>query len=160
MTNEEIFTATALTSWNQWMGRADKFVDSLPDEKFFLEVAPGKNRVIYIVGHLIAVNDAMIPQLRLGEASHPELRETFITQPDRAVADLPAPAELRRIWKDVHTRLDRSFKELTPAQWLERHSSVSEEDFAKEPHRNRLAIVVSRTAHVGYHAGQLLLLPK
>ena len=46
---------------------------------------------------------------------------------------------------------------MTAAQWLERHSSVSEEDFAKEPLRNRLAMMLSRTNHVSMHVGQALL---
>ena len=37
------------------------------------------------------------------------------------------------------------------------HSAVSEEDFVKEPLRNRLAVLASRTNHVSYHGGQLVL---
>jgi hypothetical protein len=160
VTQEETFVKTALIAWNQWMGRATKFIEALPDEKFEQEIAPGKNRVIYVVGHLASVNDSMLPQLRLGEVTYPELREPFVVQPDRSVAKLPSPQELKQIWPDINTRLNAAFEPLTPSQWLERHSSVSEDDFAKEPHRNRLALLLSRTTHIGYHAGQLLLLPK
>jgi hypothetical protein len=102
----------------------------------------------------------MIPQLRLGDAAYPELREIFVAKADRAVEELLPAAELRQYWKDVNARLDGLFHQLTPAQWLERHSTVSEEDFAKEPHRNRLAILLSRTGHASYHLGQLMFLPK
>jgi hypothetical protein len=34
---------------------------------------------------------------------------------------------------------------------------VSEEDFAKDPTRNRLAVVLSRTVHVSFHTGQAVL---
>jgi hypothetical protein len=37
---------------------------------------------------------------------------------------------------------------------------VTEEDFANEPHRNRLAILLSRTSHASYHLGQLMFLKK
>jgi hypothetical protein len=102
----------------------------------------------------------MIPQLRLGEAAYPELREPFVTQPDRTVQALPSAADLRAKWTELSLRLDALFAELTPAQWLERHATVSEEDFALEPHRNRLAILSSRAGHLAYHLGQLLLMPK
>jgi hypothetical protein len=159
-TPEAIFVATAVKAWEVWITRASKFFDSHSDEGLQQEIAPGKNRAIYLLGHLIAVNDSMVPQLRLGEASYPALKEPFITKPDRSVADLPGVTELRAQWADVHKRLDSLFAELTPAQWLERHATVTEEDFAREPHRNRLAILSSRTSHVAYHLGQLLLMPK
>ena len=160
VSNEELFVTTALKSWEQWIGRADKLFDSLTDDEMLAEIGPGKNRPIYLLGHLIAVNDSMIPQLRLGEATHADLRETFVIQPDRAVADLPSTQVLRQNWKDLNIQLNTLFAQLTPAQWLERHATVSEEDFAKEPHRNRLAILFSRTNHVSYHLGQLLLRTK
>jgi len=34
---------------------------------------------------------------------------------------------------------------------------VSEEDFAKEPHRNRFTMLLGRTAHLGFHLGQAVL---
>jgi DinB superfamily len=158
--NEQIFVTTAIKAWDVWIARIGKFFDSLTDEQIQAEIAPGKNRPIYLLGHLIAVHDSMIPQLRLGEAAYPELREIFIVKADRAVEELPPTAELRQIWKDLNARLAELFQQLTPAQWLERHSTISEEDFAKEPHRNRLAILLSRTSHASYHLGQLMFLPK
>jgi hypothetical protein len=159
-TPEAIFVTTSLKAWDVWISRATKFFDSRSDEYLLQEIAPGKNRAVYILGHLIAVNDGMLPQLRLGDALYPELKELFITRPDRAVAEYPSIAELRTQWADLHKKLNSLFAELTPAQWLERHSTVSEEDFALEPYRNRLAILSSRTSHVAYHLGQLLLMPK
>ena len=84
----------------------------------------------------------------------------FIDSADKAVADPIPVAELRQAWKFVHETLSAHFEQLSPAEWLERHSTVSEEDFAKEPHRNRLAILMSRTGHVSYHLGQLMLRSK
>lgn len=158
--NEQIFVTTALKSWDVWLGRANKLFDSLSDEELQAEIAPGKNRAVYLLGHLTAVNDAMIPALRLGDATCTSYWEPFVTKADRAVSDLPPVAELRQSWKDVNAKLGAHFLTLSPAQWLERHSTVSEEDFAREPHRNRLAILLSRTGHLSYHVGQLLLIPR
>jgi hypothetical protein len=41
--------------------------------------------------------------------------------------------------------------------WARRHSSVSEEDFAKDPSRNRFAVLLGRTNHLSYHLGQAVL---
>jgi hypothetical protein len=38
-----------------------------------------------------------------------------------------------------------------------RPAAVSDEDFAKDPTRNRLAIVMNRTSHASYHSGQAIL---
>ena len=43
------------------------------------------------------------------------------------------------------------------SDWVQRHSAVSEEDFAKDPSRNRFAILLSRTNHLSYHLGQAVL---
>jgi DinB superfamily len=158
--NEQVFVTVALTAWRQWIGRSSKLFASLSDEEMLTEIAPGKNRPVYLLGHLIAVNDSMIPQLRLGEASYIHFKEPFITNPDRAVADLPSTQELRQNWSDLNIRLNSLFEQLSPSQWLERHATVSEQDFTKEPHRNRLAILLSRTNHLSYHLGQLMLLAK
>ena len=52
------------------------------------------------------------------------------------------------------------FDRFTPAEWTERHTSVSEADFAANPLRNRLAVLLSRTGHVAYPLGQCVLAPK
>ena len=51
-------------------------------------------------------------------------------------------------------------EKLSPEEWLERHDSVSAEDFAKEPQRNRLAMLLSRTTHAAMHEGQMRLAVK
>ncbi len=159
---EALLITTAIKAWDGWLGRATKLFDSLSDEQLRTEIFPGKNRPIYLLGHLIAVNDAMFSQLRLGEANFPAYVDQFVKNPDHTVPDseLPSVATLRQDWKTVHAQLAARFAELTPAQWLERHATVSEEDFAKEPHRNRLAILLSRTSHIAYHLGQLVLRAK
>jgi len=35
--------------------------------------------------------------------------------------------------------------------------AISEEDYAKNPARNRLAVLLNRTTHTSYHLGQALL---
>ncbi|HEV8592417.1 MAG TPA: hypothetical protein VGQ55_09970, partial [Pyrinomonadaceae bacterium] len=69
-------------------------------------------------------------------------------------------AEVRKAWKRVNEIAEKKFSEIGPDEWLDRHTAVSAEDFVKEPHRNRLNVIVSRTNHQSYHLGQLLFLTK
>ena len=158
--SEQALVVSAVNSWKTSIERADKIFSPLDNEQLQKEVAPGKNRLIYLLGHLTAVHDRMLPLLGLGERLHPELDPLFITSPDRAVAELPAAGDLKKSWSDVNGKLLAGFANLSPAQWLEKHSSVSEEDFAKDPSRNRFAILLSRTSHIAFHVGQTALIPK
>jgi DinB family protein len=158
--SEQALVTAALSSWKTNIDRADRLFSPLNEEQLQIEVAPGKNRLIYLWGHLTAVHDRMLPLLGLGERLYPELDPLFITSPDKTVAKLPAAEEIKMSWNDVNNKLSAGFASLSPAQWLEKHSSVSEEDFAKDPSRNRFAILLSRTAHIAFHVGQTALIPK
>lgn len=158
MEHDQLFIKMAIDSWNAQVTATSKLLDQLTDEQLLEQVSPGKNRGIYLLGHLVAVHDRMLPLLRFEEAAHPELTPVFIEAPDKTVADLPPLSQLREQWKAVNEKLQNHFNSLSPADWLTRHASVSEEDFAKEPHRNRLNVLLSRTNHVANHRGQLAML--
>ncbi|HTQ79975.1 MAG TPA: DinB family protein [Thermoanaerobaculia bacterium] len=157
MTHEELFSQNAVNAWKQAIDRLDQMFAALSDAELQTEVAPGRNRVYYLLGHLTAVHDRLFPLLGLGERLHPELDEDFLTNPDRTSPDRRSAEELRHAWSEVNEKLTAAFAQIPPAQWLNRHEAVSEEDFAKEPLRNRLAVVLSRTLHAGFHAGQIAL---
>jgi hypothetical protein len=157
MTNEELLANAALKSWNQVLGRFDKDLAALPDSDFQKRVAPGRNRLYYLLGHLTAVHDRLLPMLGIGERLHPELDEAFITNPDGALGDPVSAADLRKTWTEINTRLTNAFDRFSPQDWLKKHSAVSDEDFAADPTRNRLAVVLSRTNHLSFHTGQLVL---
>jgi hypothetical protein len=157
MTTEELFTKTAIGSWTLASERLDKMFSSLSDEDLQTRVAPERNRVFYLLGHLTAVHDRLFPLLGLGERLHPELDDVFLTSPDGKAPDRVSAAELRRAWSEVQERLTAAIVALPPEAWLQRHEAVSAEDFVKEPLRNRLAVLLSRTNHAAFHAGQIIL---
>jgi uncharacterized damage-inducible protein DinB len=158
MTTEAMLANTAVNAWKLVTGRLDAALAPLNDEQLQRQVAPGKNRLLYLVGHLTAVHDRMFATLGLGERLHPELDEIYITNPDRALPDPVSAADLKRAWSEVNSKLTAAFEKLTPQQWLEKHTAVSDEDFAKDPTRNRLAVLMSRTSHVAFHTGQAALI--
>jgi uncharacterized damage-inducible protein DinB len=157
MTREEILGVTVLNSWGLAINRFGKTLSELSDEQLQQQVAPGRNRVFYLLGHLTATHDRMFPLLGIGERLHPELDDAYITNADKLIADPLPAAEVRRAWAEVNDKLTRAFEGFTLEDWLQKHTAVSDEDFAKDPGRNRLAVVLSRTNHASYHLGQAAL---
>ena len=157
MTTETSLTDSALRAWKFNIDRAGKFFGALSEEQLLQEVAPGKNRLIYLWGHLTAVNDALFPLLGLGERLHPELASMFISNPDRSPQKTLSGKELKRIWEEINESLWTGFSMLSASEWLHKHSAVSDEDFVREPHRNRFTILLGRTGHLAYHFGQAIL---
>ena len=160
MTDEELYLAVALNGWMGNIERADKMFSGLNDQEVLKEIAPGKNRLIYLWGHLTAVHDKMLPLLGIGQRLHPEFDIAFISNPDKTQAGIPSVESVRKAWREVNDSLSEGFASFSAADWLKKHGAVLEEDFAKEPLRNRLAILLSRTNHLSYHLGQAALRAK
>ena len=154
---EELLVAGAVGSWKTIVGRLSRIFESADEEKLQRQVAPGKNRVVYLLGHLIVAHDRMFLLMNLGPRLCPHLDDAYFDNPDRSRPDPAAPDELRAAWIEVNSKLTSVFESLTAAQWLEKHSEVSPGEFAKDPARNRLAILLSRTNHAAFHTGQIIL---
>jgi len=129
---EALYTNTALRAWKLVIAQLDQMFSSMSDDELQREVAPGRNRVFYLMGHLTAVHD-------------------------RVTSDRVAPEAVRRAWSEVNARLTAAMAALPPEEWLKKHNAVSDEDFAKAPLRNRLSVLQTRTTHAGFHAGQIRL---
>lgn len=158
MTTNNILVKIIFDRWNASVKNCDDLLNALSDEQLQKEIAPGKNRGIYLLGHLIAVHDDMLRLLDMGDKKYNELATLFIDSPDKAISEIPSTQELRSIWNEQKEDLKKLFENLQPDNWFEKHTAVSPEDFAKEPHRNKLNIILTRTTHLSYHTGQLILL--
>ncbi len=158
--NNQLLVKMVLDSWNAKLKETEALLVALTDEQLMNEVAPGRNRGIYLLGHLAAVNDKMMPLLNMGQQMHPELNDTFLKEADKTVAEIPSVNELREHWKNINSILAELFNQQQADDWFQKHTSVSAEDFAKEPHRNKLNVIISRTNHLAYHNGQMALLKK
>ena len=157
MISEASFIDVALRNWKNNVERAGTFFGALSQEELQREIAPGKNRLIYLWGHLAAVNDRMVAILGLGERLHPELDPIFVSNPDKTIDLTLSPEKLKHIWDEVHERLWIGICNLSSSEWLEKHTAVSNADFIREPHRNRFVVLLGRTAHLAYHFGQAVL---
>ena len=157
MAANQLVVKMVFDRWNSLTSICDTKLNSISDEQLLKEIVPGKNRGIYILGHLIAVHDGMLPILDLGEQEYSELFEIFVKSPDKSVEKIPSVHELRHVWKLQMDSLPPRLGSLSVDEWFEKHNSVSPEDFEREPHRNKLNVLLTRTTHLSYHAGQLAL---
>lgn len=158
MKNQQFFVKMVLDNWQGQLNAMDKLLVRLSDGQLMNAIAPGRNRGIYLLGHLVAVHDLMLPLLRFEDVVYPDLQPVFVDAPDRAFETMHPVEMLRKQWSAVNERLLTHFNSLPTADWFIRHANVSEEDFAKEPKRNRLNVIIGRTSHLTYHRGQLILL--
>jgi uncharacterized damage-inducible protein DinB len=153
----ELFVTTAVASWKQTINRLDERLVPLNDEQLQKQVAPNKNRLFYLLGHLTAVHDRMLPLLGIGDRLHPELDDAYITNPDQTISDPLSAADLKMAWSQVNAAVTSAVEKFSADDWLKKHTAVSDEDFAQNPTRNRLAVFLSRTNHASFHTGQMAL---
>lgn len=157
MTSDQQFIDSALRAWKSSVERAEKFFNALSADELQQEVAPERNRLIYLWGHLAAANDALFPLLGVGSRLHPELDAIFLANPDRSATLLPSTTDIKRAWDAIHDALWSAFSKLSASDWLAKHTAVSDEEFVREPHRNRYTVLLSRTSHIAFHYGQMIL---
>jgi hypothetical protein len=160
MMTKEIMVKMVLDAWYAKVKESDEIFDKLTDAQLQTEVAPGRNRGIYLLGHLAATHDALLPLLGFGDRSYSQLDEIYIMHPDRSVTEVNSAQELRAYWKSINETLADHFSKQSPDVWFEKHNAVSEQDFTKQPHRNKLNVIITRTTHLSYHNGQLIFLVK
>ena len=78
MNSTQLIIKMVFDRWNASIKSCDTLLNTLSDEQLQKEIAPNKNRGIYLLGHLIAVHDDMLPILNLGEKEHAGLFEIFV----------------------------------------------------------------------------------
>ena len=157
-TQNNLLVKMILMAWDAQNNYLNNLISSLTDEQLKKEIAPGKNTGVYLLGHLIAVSDALLPLLGFSDRLFPEMEEVFIKNPDKANQPFPSVAELKQRLVAVNTKLNGYFESTGIDGWLSRHTAVSSDDFVKEPHRNKLNVVINRTGHMAYHIGQMRLI--
>lgn len=160
ISEKELFIKMVISNWDLQVGRMNSVLAKLSDEQLSAPTAPGRNTGVYLLGHLAAVSDGMFTFLGIGERLNPAMDEIFLRNPEESDLEKPSIAELKEYWNKANAILSEKMSQVAPEEWFNRHTAVSEEDFAKEPHRNKLNIVINRTNHLSYHLGQLVYLVK
>jgi len=157
-TDKELFIKMVLSNWEMQISRMNNLLAKLSDAELANQTASNRNTGVYLLGHLAAISDGMFVFLGLGEKLNPAMYEVFVNNPENSGLKKPSIAELKDYWTTVNTELAQKINAMPMDEWFTRHTAVSEEDFAKEQHRNKLNIVINRTNHLSYHLGQLAYL--
>jgi uncharacterized damage-inducible protein DinB len=156
MEQRQIFIQMAMKAWNIHINRVNKFLEEHTDESLSNEIAPGKNSIVYLLGHLIATNDTML-SLFGGTRQYANFDEAFVINPDKSGLPMPDASFLRTEWKKSIQILTDFFEKMSAEDWFSKHAVMTDEDLVKEPGRNKLSVLINRTNHVAYHLGQLVL---
>lgn len=159
-TTTALFIKIAISNWELQNTRLNALLEKLTDEQIAGFTAPDRNSGTYLLGHLTAVSDGLFTYLELGDRLYPQLDEIFLKNSDTSGLEKPPIADIKAAWHNVNTTLKQKFDAMQPEDWFTKHSAIPAEDFAKEPHRNKLNILINRTVHQGYHMGQLAYLMK
>lgn len=151
-------TKLYIEAWLLSNRRLHNLIIKLSEEEIYKEISPERNRGIYLLGHLISTTDTMIELLGFDKKRYPELDPIFVSAPDKSGKIFPDFEVLKQNWEKINTVMLEHIENMSPEQWLEKHASVSEDDFKKDPTRNKLNVLISRTNHQNYHLGLLVLL--
>lgn len=157
MNAEQQLIDSGLRAWKVNVDRIESFFGPLSADELDREVAPGRNRLLYLWGHIASVNDALMPLLGIGSRLHRELDAMFVANPDRTGQALLSPSALKLASGEIHGTLWRAFNTWSAEEWLAKHTAVSDEDFSRQPHRNRFTVMLDRTTHMAVHYGQAVL---
>lgn len=147
-----------LLQWDNYNRRMLKTLETLTEEKFHQPIVSGGNSPSWILGHLVDTDDALLELFGIGKRQHPELAKIYHHNGGSLPQTHLAKEELTNQWKTISSTLDNAFKSWNESDWLARHMAVSEEDFQKEPHRNRLNVMLARVSHKASHLGQIAML--
>jgi hypothetical protein len=137
-----------------------KVFDTITDENFNKPIVANGNSPSWLLGHLTDADDALIELFGLGTRVHPELKAIYHHERGSNQSGHLTKSELLTKWKTISGVLDKAFKSWNESDWMKRHTAVSEADFMKEPHRNRLNVMLSRVGHKASHLGQIAMQAK
>src|SRR5258708_4181358 len=126
MTNEQRLIDGALRAWKVNEERIDRFFGPLSEEQLQQEIMPGRNRLIYLWGHIAAVNDALFPLLGLGPKRYPDLDTMFLKNPDRTVPEIYSGREVAAAADEINRGLWTAFTQWTTDEWLRSEEHTSE----------------------------------
>jgi hypothetical protein len=149
-----------LIQWTTYNARMQKMMDTINDQNYNAPITLNGNSPSWLFGHLVDTDDKLLELFGIRSRMFPELEKIYHHEKGSNQKGHLAKGELISKWTQISAELDKAFKAWNEKDWLGRHNAVSEEDFIKEPHRNKLNVMLSRVAHKASHLGQVAMQPK
>lgn len=149
-----------LIQWNTYNTRMQKVLDTIAPETFNKPIVPGGNTPSWLLGHLVDTDDKLLELFGISDRLFPELTTIYHHERGANQSGHLSKDELTKKWQAVIAKLDAAFKTWSESDWHGKHTAVTEEDFKKEPHRNKLNVMLSRVTHKASHLGQIAMQSK
>ena len=92
---EEQIIALLRNAWRTQTNAVSEYFKKYPDDFYDREIAPGRNKATYILGHLISTNDGLLPLFGFGNKLYPELDLFFTPNTSWRYDDFPPVADLK-----------------------------------------------------------------
>lgn len=156
MNTNDFMAVQLLDMWWNKVCETTEVFETLGEQNAMWPVAHGKNRVIYLLGHLLVIHDGLYPTLEIGNRRHTAYDELFLSPQHTANVYPPFPLLLDQ-WIDLNEDLHGKLKQLSVSDWLSKHHHISEENFKLQPGKNKFCAMLCTTTHLYHHAGQLAL---
>jgi crotonobetainyl-CoA:carnitine CoA-transferase CaiB-like acyl-CoA transferase len=150
----------SLLQWNTYNTRMQKMMDAISDQNFNSPITPNGNSPSWVFGHLVDTDDKLLELFGISKRLFPELEKIYHHERGTNQSGHLSKAELITKWKAITAELDKAFNSWNEKDWMSRHTAVSEEDFKKEPQRNRLNVMLGRVSHKASHMGQVAMQAK
>ncbi|MDQ3021462.1 MAG: DinB family protein [Bacteroidota bacterium] len=154
---ENVLSKQFQRQYEMMLGWVDGTVNSLSDEDFKIELSPGKNTGVWILGHIIVSDDDLSTFLGKGELLFPWYVKLFGQGTKvQQVENYPDVATLKKCWKQVSERNKIIYSELTDKELNEPHAMI--EDFEKDYFKTKERVIMAWQLHQVYHTGQLAII--
>ncbi|MEP7146575.1 MAG: DinB family protein [bacterium] len=138
-------------------GWVNIYIDSLTDEEFEMELSPGKNHGVWILGHLITSDDDFSLYMGKGELLFPEYHDLFgqgsMLQP---VKNYPKVLVLRKHWNDIIGKNKKIYENLKDEEF--EHPPANIADNKEDYFKTKARVIMAWQLHQVYHGGQLSVL--
>lgn len=129
-------------------------IDLLTDEEFKLEIFPGKNHGVWLLGHLVTSDDDFSVFMGKGDVLFPEYYEMFGQGSKLLSAEnYPPVSELRAAWIKVCDKNRKIYHGLSDDELQTPHALVK--DYDKDYFKTKERVIMAWHLHQLYHAGQL-----
>lgn len=135
----------------EWL---NNIINILSDEEFRLEISPGKNHGVWILGHLISSDDDFSVYMGKGELLFPDYAGLFgqgsTLQPPE---NYPPVSELKKKWSILFEKNRKIYSELKDHE-LDEIPENADENF-RSYFKTKGTVVMAWQLHQIYHGGQL-----
>ena len=132
-------------AWLLQNRKISDLIHKLNEEDLKKDVALGRNSGLYLLGHLIASNDLLMPLFDFGEKLYPEYEKIFLCCPDKYAQNFPPVKEVKSHWFSLNEHLVLKFASINEKQWI----MEDEKSF------HQLKTMLTIVNHQCYHLGQL-----